>query len=395
MAVNVGGSAGARHGGHRGRALGHHRSPARPGHGSLCGDLRGRARARSAQGRIAAAASGSAESVIATDVIAALPDALRAVNRVAGSARACASSTSARSSETAPGCRRAASGAELCAVVKADGYGHGAVECARAALAGGATWLAVAAAAEAAELRAASSRRADPVMGALTEAELERRPRGGLRRRRVAARVPRLVAERGPRLGGRPRVHVKYDTGMGRLGDALPGCGRGAGRAGTPWTIASSWRASGPTSRPPTSRLRTSSTNSSSASRRSPSAVRAEHPGVLVHAANSAATLRDSTSHFDLVRCGIAIYGLDPFHSRPVRSRARARPGAALLRRRRQALSSRFERRLRAPLDCRGGHLGRGAADRLRRRRSSRADQQRRGAGRGSPPPNGGHRVHG
>ena len=41
-------------------------------------------------------------------------------------------------------------GAALCAVVKADGYGHGALECARAALVGGAGWLAVAAAGEAA-----------------------------------------------------------------------------------------------------------------------------------------------------------------------------------------------------------------------------------------------------
>jgi alanine racemase len=41
--------------------------------------------------------------------------------------------------------------------------------------------------------------------------------------------------------------------------------------------------------------------------------VRAEHPGVIAHAANSAATLRDPATHFDLVRCGIGIYGLDPF----------------------------------------------------------------------------------
>ncbi|MFL5896296.1 MAG: alanine racemase, partial [Thermoleophilaceae bacterium] len=46
-----------------------------------------------------------------------------------------------------------AGGTELCAVVKANGYGHGDVWCAKAALASGATWLAVAAAGEAAELR--------------------------------------------------------------------------------------------------------------------------------------------------------------------------------------------------------------------------------------------------
>ena len=64
-------------------------------------------------------------------------------------------------------------GATLCAVVKADGYGHGAVECARAALAGGAGWLAVAAAAEATELREHLPDARILTMGALTEAELE------------------------------------------------------------------------------------------------------------------------------------------------------------------------------------------------------------------------------
>ena len=49
--------------------------------------------------------------------------------------------------------KRALGDAELCAVVKADGYGHGAAACARAALAGGATRLAVATAEEAVELR--------------------------------------------------------------------------------------------------------------------------------------------------------------------------------------------------------------------------------------------------
>jgi alanine racemase len=37
----------------------------------------------------------------------------------------------------------------------------------------------------------------------------------------------------------------------------------------------------------------------------------------VVHAANSAAALRDPRSHFDMVRCGIAVYGMDPFHEDP------------------------------------------------------------------------------
>jgi alanine racemase len=43
--------------------------------------------------------------------------------------------------------------------------------------------------------------------------------------------------------------------------------------------------------------------------------LRSAHPSLVVHAANSAATLRDARCHFDLVRCGIAIYGMDPFHA--------------------------------------------------------------------------------
>ena len=45
--------------------------------------------------------------------------------------------------------------------------------------------------------------------------------------------------------------------------------------------------------------------------------VREIEPGVVVHAANSAATLREPASHFDMVRCGVAIYGLDPFQRDP------------------------------------------------------------------------------
>ena len=40
--------------------------------------------------------------------------------------------------------------------------------------------------------------------------------------------------------------------------------------------------------------------------------LKQDHPEAIVHAANSAATLREPDSHFDMVRCGIAVYGLDP-----------------------------------------------------------------------------------
>jgi Fe2+ transport system protein FeoA len=69
--------------------------------------------------------------------------------------------------------RRRLDGAELCAVVKADGYGHGAAWCARAAIAGGAGWLAVATADEAGDLRRHGIRERLLVMGALTPEEVE------------------------------------------------------------------------------------------------------------------------------------------------------------------------------------------------------------------------------
>ena len=86
-------------------------------------------------------------------------------------------------------------------------------------------------------------------------------------------------------------------------------------------------------------------------------------------------------AHFDMVRCGIAVYGLDPFQRDPAERGPGAGARAALLRRRREALRARGQRRLRPDLAGAGGHLGRGAADRLRRRGAARPLQQRRGAG--------------
>ncbi len=112
--------------------------------------------------------------------------------------------------------------AALCAVVKADGYGHGMVPAARAALAGGASWLAVATAQEARGLREGGVEGPVLVMGALSEEELA--VAVAARADVVAWRegfVDRLAAaERsGDEASGRGSgVHVKLDTGMGRLG---------------------------------------------------------------------------------------------------------------------------------------------------------------------------------
>ena len=105
--------------------------------------------------------------------------------------------------------------AALCAVVKADGYGHGMVPAARAAQAGGASWLAVATAEEARGLREAGIEGPVLVMGALSPEELDVA---------LAARAD-VVAWREASWSGWRRgagVHVKLDTGMGRLGTRDP-----------------------------------------------------------------------------------------------------------------------------------------------------------------------------
>jgi alanine racemase len=111
----------------------------------------------------------------------------------------------------------AAQGA-LCAVVKADGYGHGAVAAARAAQAGGAAWLAVATAGEAAELRAGGLDGPVLVLGALSPEELDVALRAGadVACWRVAA--AEAIARQAGELQVETGVHVKLDTGMGRLG---------------------------------------------------------------------------------------------------------------------------------------------------------------------------------
>jgi alanine racemase len=186
----------------------------------------------------------------------------------------------------------------LCAVVKADGYGHGVGPAARAAIEGGASWLSVATAAEVRELREEGIDGPVLVMGALTREEL-----------RLANEVGAdVVAWTDEVTDAAQRVHVKLDTGMGRLGtkdrdQAL----RLASRSNVVGLM----------------------THFATADERGddlfPAQLEAftgfvEEVGrddLVVHAANSAAALRDPRSHFDMVRCGIAVYGMDPFHEDP------------------------------------------------------------------------------
>lgn len=204
--------------------------------------------------------------------------------------------------------------AAVLAAVKADGYGHGLVPAARAALAGGATWLGVAQVSEALALRAAGVEA--PVltlMGTPGEPYAEA-VRAGVD---LTAGTPGLVREIAAvaRAAGRPaRVHLEADTGMSRGGGTA---------ADWPGLVDSALaeQAAG--------HLRVVGLFSHFACADMPG-----HPSIAVqytafreaveyaekagvtpevrHLANSAATLTLPHTHFDLVRPGIACYGLSP-----------------------------------------------------------------------------------
>ncbi|MFN2612311.1 MAG: alanine racemase, partial [Solirubrobacterales bacterium] len=110
-------------------------------------------------------------------------------------------------------------GAELCAVVKAEGYGHGAVRAARAALAGGAGRIAVVSAPEAEQIRAALPDAPILIMGALTPEELSRALAVGAEVGVWREGFRRLASRTAAELGMTAHLHVKHDSGMGRLGE--------------------------------------------------------------------------------------------------------------------------------------------------------------------------------
>ncbi len=209
--------------------------------------------------------------------------------------------------------RLAAASPLLCAVVKANAYGHGAIECSRAALAGGASWLAVAAAAEACELRDAGIDAPILVMGALTRRELERVIAAGAD---VVAWSEELVDWLGALGAG--RVHVKLDSGMGRLGtrDGALAHALAERVAATPGL-----ELAGAMTHLATAEAADRSFMDAQLARFEEwvAPLRARRPDLLVHAQNSAALLGEGAVRYDMARCGGAVYGLDPFGTDPGR----------------------------------------------------------------------------
>jgi alanine racemase len=207
--------------------------------------------------------------------------------------------------------KQAAGDAALCAVVKGDGYGHGAAHAAMAAVAGGASWLAVASAGEATDLRVAGYEGPLLIMGALGPEELEM---ATLIDADVVAWSEEFLTGLAARGGG--RVHIKLDTGMGRLGTRDPA---EASRLLDVATSTPGIEPVGLMTHFATADDRDDPFFAEQLERFSAWAtpLKGRQPELILHAANSAATLRDPASHLDLVRCGIALYGLDPFNEDP------------------------------------------------------------------------------
>jgi alanine racemase len=206
-------------------------------------------------------------------------------------------------------------GSALCAVVKADGYGHGALPVARAAVQAGAGWLAVATVDEATQLREAGISTRLLVMGAISADELPAALRTGAD---LVAWSGRFVTDVAARVsaGAPARLHVKFDTGMGRLGtrelDEALSVARQVIRCGPATTLAGAMTHFATADDDP-------EFMAAQLERFAPFAAQMRELAgdVVVHAANSAATLTQPAAHFDMVRCGIAIYGCDPMNEDP------------------------------------------------------------------------------
>ena len=205
--------------------------------------------------------------------------------------------------------------AQVMAVVKADAYGHGLVPVARAALAGGATWLGTAQVSEAVALRAAG------LVGPRVLAWLY--APGAPLHEAVAADVDLSVAApwavdevvAAARAAGRTaRVHIKVDTGLGRNG-VLPQSLDDvvvpllAAQAEGAVELVGVWSHFAFADEPDHPTVRAQEDVFAAAVR----AVEAAGAHLEVrHIANSAATLTRPAVHYDLVRPGLAVYGLSP-----------------------------------------------------------------------------------
>lgn len=211
--------------------------------------------------------------------------------------------------------RRAGGGPAVLAAVKGDAYGHGAVRCARALEAAGVDWFGVALVEEGAQLRDAGVKTPVLCLGGVGRFGAEEVVRRGM--------VPVLYdegdAERldtaARSAGVRQRVHLKVDTGMGRLGVALPHWGRFLDRLASfgHLEVEGFMTHFATADAPPDS---TGFAFTLEQGRRYEEALRKlRHHGYaprLLHTCNSGALVQHAALHLDMVRPGILLYGAAP-----------------------------------------------------------------------------------
>jgi alanine racemase len=200
-------------------------------------------------------------------------------------------------------------GTRFLAAVKADGYGHGMPECARAAIAGGADGVAVATAEEAVLLRDGGFKEPMLVMGPLFgldqyEEMAARDVDFAIVSDEMAAMLSGLASS-----ARRARIHIKIDSGMNRQG-LLP--------ARLPVFLSEVRSTPGVEVAGVMTHFPCASGDPTSVDEQLERflpcvrQVKAVWPTAVAHAANSAATMYSPRSHLDMVRCGIAVYGLSP-----------------------------------------------------------------------------------
>ena len=209
----------------------------------------------------------------------------------------------------------AAGGAGVMAVVKADGYGHGLGPSAQAALDGGADWLGVAFLEEALALRAAGIEA--PVLAWLTSPgeDLAAAVRAGVDLGTYSEQQLDAAVAAAPGTGTTARLHLKVDTGLNRGGVTpaqWPALCEAAAKAEADGAVrvvglfSHFAFADGGADHP---------VNTRQAAVFAEALEVADRAGLrpdVRHLANSAATLTAPATHYDLVRPGIAVYGLSP-----------------------------------------------------------------------------------
>ena len=207
--------------------------------------------------------------------------------------------------------KQLAPGVKLCAVVKANAYGHGALAVARAAVEEGADYLAVAALSEGLELRQAGFQTPILVLGLVMPEDAKEVVEYGLTQVVCELSLAKALSQEAVRQGKEVRVHLKVDTGMGRIGVRPEEAGTlAAAIAKLPGV-----QVEGMFSHFAAADAKDKSYTQTQLAAFKEAVAAVEKNGVQLsvkHIAESAAILEIPEAHFDMVRAGIIQYGLWP-----------------------------------------------------------------------------------